>query len=345
VANLFPDGLPVAAGPIPTGLANRSAQGCNACHYQAHDTWAHSAHATGFADPAFREAVAEAGTPACRVCHQPLAEQAPQRAVYASGDPNEADQEPNPTFDATLYSEGVTCAACHVRDGKIVASHPPAGKAPHPVTWSDSLTSSSFCAACHELTWPGADKPFYDTYGEWRRSPQGAAGIQCQDCHMGQGASGGGRVDHDVTIDPARAVSLLVDVDHLALTRGGDPLNVTIRLQNTGAGHAVPTGSPFVAVVLKARLLSPPQVKGDLPAERSVLQAVLGRTLSEGPPWTTTTDTRLQAGGERQWFWQPALEIDDPRGDWFIEVSLTRTVRGQPDGDPFLVRRIPLDVD
>jgi hypothetical protein len=344
IAHLFP-ALPVDAGPTPAGLANTSAQGCNACHYAAHDDWAVSAHATGFSDPDFVAAVAAAGTPACTVCHLPLDTQSPDRAVYVGGDPNIVERQPNPHFDATLHTEGVTCAACHVRDGKIVASRPPEGSAPHPTTWSPSLASSDVCASCHQMVWPGADKPFYDTFGEWQRSPQGLAGIQCQDCHMARGADAAAGPDHAFGADPSRAVTLLVEMDGVTLARGGNPLDVFLRLQNTGAGHAFPTGSPFQSVVLRARLVGPPEKAGGPPTERAVLEEVLGRTLSDAAPWTTLEDTRLAAGGERRWAWQPALGPDDPGGPWTMEITLAEQVRGGQPAAPFLVRRIPLRVD
>jgi hypothetical protein len=195
------------------------------------------------------------------------------------------------------------------------------------------------------MAWPGADKPFYDTYGEWERSPQGLAGIQCQDCHMGRGAGAATGPDHAMRADPARAVSLLVETDGTSIVRGGNPLDVIVRLQNTGAGHSFPTGSPFESVVLVARLVGPPQKLGGRPIERSVLEDTLGRTLSDGAPWTTLEDTRLAAGGERRWAWQPALGPDDPGGEWYMEVSLAEQIRGSLPGEPFLVRRIPLRVD
>ncbi len=345
IHSLFPDGLPVSVGPVPEGLANVSAQGCNACHYAAHDGWAGSKHATGWSRPAFQDAARAVGTPACTVCHLPLVEQTPSRAAYTGGDPNRVEHHPNPSYDATLSGEGVTCAACHVRDGVVIAARPPTGPAPHPIQWSDTLTTSAFCASCHQLTWPGADKPFYDTYREWERSPQGQAGVQCQDCHMGAGAGARVGSDHSFHADPARALSLLVEVDRVDLARGGHPLDVRLRLQNTGAGHAVPTGSPFGAIVLRARLVGGPQSESDAALERSPFEAVLGRVLADDPPWITLEDTRLQAGGERTWSWLPALDIDDPAGPWWLEISLHRQARGQPLEAPFVVRRVALDVD
>lgn len=342
---LFDLGLPLDPGPLPQGLANLSAQGCNACHYGAHEGWQGSAHATAWASPVLQDAVQTAGTPACAYCHLPLQDQHVERVVFAGGDPNQPESRPNDHWDPILQSEGVTCAACHVRDGTVFG--PRGGvEAPHPVGYSPQFTQSSFCAGCHQLTWPGADKPLYDTYGEWSTSPQAKAGIQCQDCHMGPGA-GAALVgpNHGFGTDPARAVSVLIEPSATALVRGGEPVEIVLRVQNTGAGHAFPTGSPFRAVHLQARLVGPPVQEGAQPTERALFETVLGRTLSDAPPWTTTEDTRLAAGGERTWSWRPALDTEDPAGPWMMEISLWEAVRGQRARDPLFVRAIPLPVD
>jgi len=345
VTDLFPDGLPVDLGRIPEGLANLSAQGCNACHYGAHDGWAASTHAVGWTSAAFRDAVEAAQMPACKVCHLPLAVQSPDQLLYLEGAPNDPDARPNLEYDATLHAEGVTCAACHIRDGQVVGARPE-GEAPHPVAHSPSMRTSAFCAPCHQLTWPGADRPLYDTFGEWERSPQGRAGIQCQDCHMGPGA-GAARLgpNHAFPASPARAVSLLLHLDGVDLVRGGDPLVATIRLQNTGAGHAFPTGSPFRAVQMRAALVGPPAKEGEAPTEASVFTVDLGRTLEAEPPFRTVEDTRLGPGGERSWSWEPRLDLASPGGEWRLEVTLTEVVRGAPSAEPFLVRWVPLRVD
>lgn len=58
---LFAAGLPVVLAALPAGLASLSAQGCNACHYAAHDTWQHSAHADAWVSPRFQAAWRSAG--------------------------------------------------------------------------------------------------------------------------------------------------------------------------------------------------------------------------------------------------------------------------------------------
>lgn len=342
---LFADPLPLDVGKVPQGLANLSAQGCNACHFQAHDEWEDSAHAQGWASTAFREAVEAAGTPACTSCHLPLATQHDQLVTYDAGDANRPITSPNPRFDATLMTEGVTCAACHVRDGKVVTRHA-VDQAPHPTVQSDELRAATLCASCHQLTWPGADKPFYDTYGEWQRSPQAKAGIVCQDCHMGGGAGSRLGADHTIANDPARAVSVLIDADALRLVRGGEALPVTVTLQNTGAGHAFPTGTPFRGVRLEVALVGPVGKKGEIGTwPQATHTADLARKLGDTAPWPTLADDRLPAGAERQYSWELALPHEAPAGDWSLRVTLAETVSGKVTGEPFVTRTLPLAVD
>jgi hypothetical protein len=339
--SLFTSPLPIDIGEVPAGLAGMSAQQCNACHYEAHQGWHTSGHATGWARDEIRAAVASAGTPACQACHLPLVQQSPDLVSYDNDNPFKPITTPNGAYDPTLHSEGVTCVTCHVRDGAVIAARPVEG-APHPVLWTPELAQSESCAACHQLSWPDGDKPFYDTYGEWSRSPYAKAGVECQSCHMVSRA-GGNRIDHGTEADPARAVSVIVNVDSVAFARGTGTMNVTIQLQNTGAGHSFPTGSPYKGVRLTAALMGPTKTGPGVGGE--AFTADLVRTIEAEPPFRTTTDSRLPAGGVKQYAWAATLPSTALAGDWWLEVSLTRTVSGVVSGTPFSVRRIPLRVD
>ena len=298
-APLFPDGLPVALQQTPEGLANLSAQGCNACHWQAHDEWSGTPHATAWKDDEFREAIARAGgTTACTSCHLPLANQHDRLAAgYVDGDLSRPNLLKNDIWDATLMGEGVTCAACHVREGMVISTRA-APDAPHPVAISAELHSPEMCATCHQLTWPDADRPFYDTYGEWKASAYATAGITCQECHMPPtvGASAASRLaaqpSHRFEADLERALSVLFELESPDIQRGS-PFPVRIRLQNTGAGHHVPTGSPFkryrVRVVIEDAQGQPLTGAAELD---------LARDIGASPPWPTLADNRIPPGGE-----------------------------------------------
>jgi hypothetical protein len=341
---LFPAVLPFQPGADPDGLANTSAQVCAACHPTVHGAWSTSAHARG-PSPALLES--SVGMPGCLGCHLPLVDQQDTIWTYDPGRIDGSTGAPNPTFEATLAVEGVTCAACHVRDGAIVVATEAAAArpSPHRTVFSDKLATSEACAPCHQLSLPGAQAPLYDTFGEWKRSGFAEIGISCQGCHLQAGADGGLAADHRMASDPARAVTVLLDTPTLHAVRGGAPLPVAITLQNTGAGHAFPTGTPFRGGRLRVALEGPP---GDDGAPRIAGRPTvvdLVRRLEPGPPSATLEDTRLGAGESRRVEAALALPADVPAGPWSIRVTLHETLRGVEDGPAFVDRRWNLTVD
>lgn len=337
----FAEALPRAHGGVPEGLHGASAQACNACHAGTHEAWASSAHATGWRSEAFRAAVADVGSPLCTTCHLPLRDQQAQVWAFDAGRLDRPVTRPNPTWDATLASEGVGCAACHVVGGVVVGARPPGPEvqSPHALGWTADLGRSEACASCHQLTWPGADRPFYDTWGEWERSSWAQAGVQCQDCHMGPGAAERSLgSDHGFAMAPGRGLTVQWRLPSPVLVRGAPPVEAAVELVNTGAGHAWPTGSPFRGVRLEVVLHGPD-------AARVVLaEGALERRIAEEPPWHTVDDGRLAPGAGRSVPLALALPTDAPAGDWELALELTRTVRGQPEGAPAIVRSVPLEV-
>jgi hypothetical protein len=337
---LFPGPLPLDAGPPVSGLLHTSAQVCAACHPAVVDQWSASGHA-GTPSRALTEAAV--GLPACLGCHRPLTSQSEVAVVHDAGRIDHPVARPSADFDATLAVEGVTCAACHVRGGAVVTGDAAAAlrPAPHPMVYSDALGSSEGCAACHQLTWPGASEPLYDTYGEWKRSGLAELSISCLDCHVYGGVDGADGSDHTLRLDPARALTVQLSTPTLALTRGGPPIPATLSLTNTGSGHHFPTGSPYRAVRVRVTLESP---TGEV--LRELHTAELARRIEPSPPFTTTADTRLAAGEGRRFDLSLAVPLDAPAGEWTLRVALSRTVSGLPsDGPPLLVRAWPVHVE
>jgi hypothetical protein len=340
---LFPKELPVDVGAPPAGLANGSAQGCAACHPQVADRWASGPHAVG---PT--EALLEAarGRPACLSCHLPLASQHDTLYAYEGGHLDRPVPQQNTAFQATLAIEGVTCAACHVRDGAVVVptEAAAAAAAPHPMVFAERLATSEACAACHQLAWPGADQPLYDTFGEWERSGFAQMGITCQGCHMLGAADGSLGADHRVAVDAGRALSVLLEAPKLSVVRGGAPVAARLTLQNTGAGHAFPTGSPFRGAQVEVALVRTPSaatLEDPLslePLRLEQLSVELSRRVAPEPPFALEADTRLQAGESRSYDLSLALPQEAPPGRWRLVVTVARTVRGAPT-EPALVER------
>lgn len=342
VPELFPDGLPVSLEVVPSGLANLSAQSCNACHWSAHDQWADTPHASAWHASSYQAALQRAGnTTACSQCHLPLTNQHAQIATsYIDEDLSRPVFVDNPAWDPTLMAEGVGCAACHVRGNTILGVREAPG-APHPVTPSAELTSSTMCATCHQLSWPGGDRPFYDTYGEWERSAYAKAGVSCQDCHMPPVAAPvaaskfAGQASHSFTADTARAVSALVSLSGHHIQRG-EPMTIDLRLQNTGSGHHFPTGSPFKAYQIIGDVLD---AEGTRLAEPFFYE--LARSVEEIPPYLTLSDTRLPAGGEVALSWTATVPQDATAQDGVIRISVQST---QASGPPVVLQDIPIKI-
>jgi hypothetical protein len=325
---LFPPGVVVDPGPVPAGLAHAGAQACAACHPRSYDDWRAGPHA---APPSDAHAAASVGLEGCDVCHRPLQSQRPGPAAA-----------PGPGFDAGAWAEGVTCAACHVRDGAVLVADPAAAgrDAPHPTRLATALADGSACASCHQLTAPGVPAPLYDTWGE--SAPFREAGVTCLTCHGRAGAEPG-FASHDPTRPLEHALSLGLSLPSLALVRGAAPVVATVRVQNSGAGHAVPTGSPWRRVEVRAFLEGPADPKtGDRPRRGEVV-AVLGRALSPAPPFAIESDTRLQPGEVRALEVPLGLPVDAPAAGWSLAVEAG--VPGDPDPRARFVRRWPLAVE
>lgn len=336
---LFAEGLPVTISALPPGLPSLSAQGCNACHWAAHDTWAGSAHARAGESAAFRDAVRTVGrSTTCVQCHLPVAAQHDQLAAgYVDGDLARPRLQANASFDATLRAEGVTCVACHVR-GETVIGTRPAPDAPHPVAVSAELSSSDLCATCHQLSWPGGDRPFYDTWGEWKASAYAKAGVGCADCHMAPvagvalGGSDGSLPSHTMDADPRRALSVLVKVGAATIQRG-QPVLVEVTLQNTGAGHSFPTGNPFKQARVDLVLVDAAG-KDLAPA----FSTTLARKVETTAPYKTLSDNRLPAGGTTKLSTTFTPNVKGAAGHGALEVRLLH------GGAPIVLQRIGLDV-
>lgn len=355
--------LPAESPPIP--LPSLSAQTCNGCHASIHDQWADSGHATAATNPVYIRARDALGAPPlCDECHLPMAN---QRATLPKGPGalGKTERQPNPNWSPTLAREGVTCAACHVRDGVIVGPRELAPeRAPHPVRREAALTTAEACAFCHQAALPGGEEhPFLDTVGEWRRSNFAEADVFCQDCHMTRvsGSIAGSRyaafASHGMLKrhSPeaiARAVTMLVALRSPSVQRGS-AVRATVTLMNTGAGHAFPSGDPSHQVEVRFTVLGP---DGEVAAEGEPSSSWLARTVEPEPPFLELTDERLEAASSRafDFAWTPGNKLDP--GEYTVQVSLhwwsvgpeRATALGLSEDEvrvDVIAQRIPIRVD
>jgi len=194
----------------------------------------------------------------CNGCHAPL-------AVLVG------DIPPKRPAEGTMANEGVSCDLCHSITGFT-------GDIPFNFNWEVSVGETKF-GQREGLESPGHEvqaNPFYETaefcgtchnekdpwglwvkatHLEWKESPQAAAGIVCQDCHMPP-AEGTSAVDGEVRPDIrthlfhgahddgklSGVIEVRIHPDEWKFKPGRTAV-LTATLVNAKAGHMVPSGS------------------------------------------------------------------------------------------------------
>lgn len=267
---------PASLAPAEASLRSRQ---CGRCHAKQVREWSQSLH-SATASPGLRaqiDVMQANATATCKRCHTPLAEQDPLAAA----------------FDGDLRDEGVTCAACHVRDwtrrgpDRVSSSLTPDPS--YPLKTLAIYERADFCMGCHQLPARTAveGKPLLNTYKEWLDGPYMRRGIECQHCHM-----------------PNREHTFLGVHDRdtfrqgivLAVTsaRSKGSVTVTATLTNAGAGHMLPT-TPTPAAWITVELLD---AKGNAIVSQSEMR--IGRDISwDGTAWHEREDTRIPPGESR----------------------------------------------
>ena len=297
-------------GPLPAleALGSVSAAQCAACHVEIAKEWASTAHGRATSDPLYVAETRHLGEPYfCDYCHAPLVEQRPETvsglwAVWPDITPVRSD---NPLHQRGLYAEGVTCVACHQRDGHLVGPHETSA-APHPVHVSSELRSPDACADCHTLDFPKLGsfrRPLMETIAEWQRYRELGGDKSCVDCHMprtGPRASAQGTAKRAGSSHALRGPfdadfvksGLEVRRHELHASRS-DGARATIEVFNA-TGHHFPTAEPRRRLDFRLELLDARGAVIDarvVPARRTIDLKVL----TEPEPETTLTprETRI----------------------------------------------------
>ena len=317
---------PVDTSQTPAVLGKLSAKECATCHQEFYDEWQTTIHSKAWTDPYFQtDWKFDDSQHSCRLCHTPLDRQQPQKVLgYRDTDKWDPIVENNPDFDSKLQHEGVTCAACHYREGKIVGVLGNTN-APHPTKKLDD--PNQVCVRCHIV-----DGDKWDTFFRFppcgtvaeiessrfqssnKKTVKGMTGehlvsdsssLGCVECHM-------------PLLKRALVKGGEVRETRQHLWRGGhDPKMVkkalTIKfseldnrwfmltIENTGAAHYVPTGTPDRHLTVQLRVLD----KQNKILNESI--NTIKRTVMWRPFIVDLKDTRLPR-------WQPRsydIEISD----------------------------------
>jgi hypothetical protein len=298
---------PARFSPIERSLAPES---CGTCHPAQFGDWKTSVHARAMGPGISGQLVEMTGSDPdsarlCLSCHAPLAEQQPpipaaRRTVTSPG------------FDAALQSQGLVCAACHVRqherfgpprcDGST-ASQAPGQSLPHNgATRTSAFLRSEFCSSCHQFPPDGFalnGKLLENTYEEWKRSPAARQGLQCQDCHMPDRQHLWRGIHDPDMVKSGIEIALRTDRPRY---RPGQQVQSTLIISSTRVGHHFPT---YVTprVVARAELLD----AGGQPIRGSLRERAIGREVTLDPS-REIADTRIPAGGRMTWSYRHRLD-------------------------------------
>jgi len=334
---------PVDTSKSPVMLGKLSAKECAACHQEFYDEWQTTIHSKAWTEPYFQTDWKFDGSQhSCRLCHTPLDRQQPHKVLaYRDSDKWDPVLEDNPDFDPELQHEGVTCAACHYRDGKIVGVIGNTN-APHPVKKLDD--ANQVCVRCHIVE---GDK--WDTF--FRFPPCGtvaeiessrsqsttnnktfngaglsgehlisdSSSLGCVDCHMPlkkRSLVKGGvvrdtrqhfwRGGHDPEMVKK---ALTIKFDEQEMT-SKDERRFILTIENTGAAHYVPTGTPDRHLTVQLRVVD---------KQNNVLTEnmnIIRRNVMWRPFIIDLKDTRLPRGQPRSY----DIEISDPQKAVSVEA-------------------------
>ena len=339
---------PVSTAIVPASLPSLSAKGCATCHQEFYQEWSTSIHSQAWTDPYFQKDWRFDGQQQiCKNCHIPLDRQQENKvAGFKDQEKWQPILEPNPAFDRELQHEGVTCAACHLRDGKILGPYASKG-APHPV--EKIANTNEICFKCHVVSGKRWDTfyriPPCGTVAEIRNTPgatennpplaasgtagreavrPGDAALNCVQCHMPlveRPLVVGGKVrmvrrhlwrgGHD----PAMVKQALDAVLREAPAPSPGERSFTLTLTNTGAAHYLPTGTPDRYLSVSIRLVD--RNGAVLREDRHALR----RSIMWRPFIVDLRDTRLPR-------WQPRVfRFDVDPGRYPTAVAVEAQVR------------------
>ena len=137
---------------------------------------------------------------------------------------------------------------------------------------------------------------------------------------------------HGFTAEISRALSILVELDSATIQRGIST-TARVKIQNTGAGHHVPTGSPYKAYIITVSLTD---INGTELAPSHVER--LERKVSNEAPYNTVSDNRIPAGGEHQLLAEFLVNQSKKAG------PVRLTVRVGRDSSAPILQSIPLEL-
>lgn len=329
---------PVSTDRIPAILNSLHAQECANCHREFYDEWRTTIHSQAWTDAYFQaDWRFDDEQQICKNCHTPLDKQQEYR-VLGFNDREKWDPilAPNPDYDAKLQQEGVTCAACHLRDGLILGTYG-LESTPHPVRKLDN--PNRVCVGCHVVSGKAWDTffrfPPCGTVAEIQTSQgmksatdednmttEAVAALGCVGCHMPlveRPIVPGGQIrsarrhlwrgGHDPDM-----VKSGLDISFEETPTDSKKRRFVLTLINVGAGHYLPTGTPDRHLTVKLRLGN---LSGKILEEKNY---TLKRTVMWRPFIIDLWDSRLPYNEPRSY--SLTYSPDEYEGSLWVEAEV-----------------------
>ncbi|MSP55604.1 MAG: hypothetical protein EXR69_08380 [Myxococcales bacterium] len=273
IGSLFTRGLaPLDLGRTLT--ADQDAQTCRDCHTAIWEEWQQSQHGQAWTNGIFQREFRTQPLDWCVRCHAPLA---------VGG----ADSV------GPIPAQGVSCAVCHIRDGKMLASSKRAGS-PHDTEVVAGLETAEYCGGCHQFNFPivtpekqvnaYTSHPMQDTVAEFHAGARSGQAGQCMGCH--------GNTPAGHRFPGAHAEGVLEHALSMTVCKAGS--EVEVALTNRGAGHNVPTGDLHRHLLLRVWKSTAPE---------RLYEARIGRLFEAAPDGgkVVSEDTSIRPSETRRW--------------------------------------------
>jgi Cytochrome c554 and c-prime len=262
---------------------------CSTCHSQIYEEWSKSMHAYAWTDqwyqPDFLLAHQQTngGTDLlCGACHAPIAARTGQLPPADGSKFDEtARRGISCDFCHTVTGFSQMYNMGHISEpGKVKYGPRGDGKSLyHEVKNSGIHNKADFCGSCHMVIHPVTGTHIIDTWEDWKTNEYGKQGITCQNCHMtptpgfqkspGRSAWMGKERDNiafhsfiggssyqqdhmgnkkqaELSREVLRAAARLQVADKVA---SDGTLELTVDVHNVGAGHKIPTGTPYIRIM------------------------------------------------------------------------------------------------
>ncbi|MBI4487855.1 MAG: ammonia-forming cytochrome c nitrite reductase subunit c552 [Deltaproteobacteria bacterium] len=290
--------------------ASLSPEACGSCHSQQYADWKESLHSKAMGPGPWGQIIdlthsSPEEAILCMTCHAPLSEQMPFMAKAT--DNQEKSPAKNPDFDSQLQLQGITCAACHVRQhqrfgppkakGASAPAYPPGTPNHGGVLLTPYFEKAEFCRDCHQFDPENSllvnGKPLQDTYREWKNSVWGKGDAACQECHMPN------RRHLWKGIHDAEWVRSGVRMETQIAKGGSTPgssVELKVEVINAAVGHKFPT---YITPKVFVRAVLLDQSSKTLPGTQQ--ERIIGWDARfEGGEWREYFDTRIPPGERSQ---------------------------------------------